>query len=219
MNILIAEDIDSIALGLGQHLETTYGKAITCMRYCDEALLRLRRAASEGNPFELLITDLSFSDKGLPQELTGGEALVAAARKWLPELKVIVYSVEDRIPRIRRCFEQLEIDGYVCKGRESLGELLRAIEAVGKGERHLPKQFPNLFQAEAVPDLTDYDVTLLRLLADGMSQADIARHFKARGEAAASNSSVEKRLNRLRTAFGAHNAVHLVSLAKDMDLI
>ena len=67
--IFVSEDIDSNNLGVITMLQNLGYTQIGHSQYCDEALLKLKRALLDGNPFQLLITDLSFDnprDKNKP---------------------------------------------------------------------------------------------------------------------------------------------------------
>lgn len=56
-------------------------------------------------------------------------------------------------------------------------------------------------------------------LAKGLSQKEIADHFKAVNMLPNSLSSVEKRVGKLCLHFKAKNAIHLVAMVKDLGII
>jgi len=60
--VLIADDIDFNDLGAAQILNELDVQEIQYAKYCDEALLKLKKANLEGTPFQLLISDLSFKE-------------------------------------------------------------------------------------------------------------------------------------------------------------
>ena len=68
-------------------------------------------------------------------------------------------------------------------------------------------------------EIDDYDIELMNLLSTGLSQDEISLHLKNKNISPCSLSSVEKRLNKLRVQFEANNAIHLVTIAKDLGLI
>ena len=53
--VLIAEDMDFINSGIKSELIKLEIKEIEYVQYCDEALLKLKRAKLDGIPFDLLI--------------------------------------------------------------------------------------------------------------------------------------------------------------------
>ena len=67
--VLIAEDIDIINSGLLSTLKEVNIHNVTHVSYCDEALLKLRKAFLDDDPFELLISDLSFIEDHHQQEI------------------------------------------------------------------------------------------------------------------------------------------------------
>ena len=95
--VLIAEDMDFINSGIKAELRKLNIKQIDYIQYCDEALLKLKKAYLDGCPYDLLISDLSFEEDGKLQQLKGGEDLVQAVRKAFPTLKIVVFSIEDKI--------------------------------------------------------------------------------------------------------------------------
>jgi DNA-binding NarL/FixJ family response regulator len=216
--ILIAEDIDSIGLGLATILEKLHATKIVHSRYCDEALLKIRKAIQDKAPFDLLITDLSFVADHRQEQLQGGEDLIRAVKTVAPELKIIAYSIEDRIHKIKYLLEALQIDGYVWKGRESSGEVIRAIDTIFKGGTFLSPRFSHILHPAAVLEIEEYDILIIRLLSQGYSQPEICEQFRLEGRNS-SSSFIEKRINKLKSYFKAKNGFHLISIAKDLGLV
>ena len=58
--VLVAEDLDSISIAVIQVLEELQIPTIHHVKYCDEGLLKVKKALNEKEPYDLLITDLSF---------------------------------------------------------------------------------------------------------------------------------------------------------------
>ena len=75
------------------------------------------------------------------------------------------------------------------------------------------------FNANNNLEIDDFDIQLLKQLANGHSQEEISTHFKNNKISPSSLSSLEKRLNKLRIEFKANNAIHLVAIVKDLGLI
>ena len=127
--------------------------------------------------------------------------------------------MEDRIQLIKRLINDLKVDGYVSKGRNGLAELKGAINAVAKGSTYVSPQVNQLLNQKENLEIDDFDIELMKLLSLGKSQDDISSNFKQHNISPSSLSSIEKRLNRLRIQFKANNAIHLVSIVKDLGLI
>jgi DNA-binding NarL/FixJ family response regulator len=217
--VLIAEDMDDINTGVLAALSELNITTIDQAQYCDDADLKVKKAQIDQMPYELLITDLSFVEDHREQVLTSGEDLIVKLKQEQPDLKVIVYSVEDKLQRVRRLVTQYGIDAYVCKGRKSLQELKNAIKAVAKGEQYLSSKVGGALGNKNDMEIDDYDIELLKLLSKGLSQDEIAKNLKGRNISPNSLSSIEKRLSKLKIYFKANNAIHLIANAKDLGLI
>lgn len=213
--VLIAEDIDSINLGVAKIAADLNIPHITTVQFCQDALLKIKKAQADNDAFELLITDLSFmgARSGGPKD---GEELVAMAREIQPAIKIIVYSIEGRPFRIRSLFDKYRIDGFVIKGMDSVPELRKTIVALAEGKlMGVPATLGN----QPLLSLTDYDIAILKMLAQGKTQEEIAVSFKDNGIAPSSKSSVEKHISIMRDHLRANNNVQVVAIAKDFGLI
>lgn len=216
--VLIVDDLGSINQGVASVLQTLNVGTVVQAQYCDEAYLKLKKAKLDKAPFNLLITDLSFKSDHREQEFTSGESLVEAIREDFPELKIIVYSIEDRTQTVKKLLD-LGVDAYVCKGRRGLLELQQALGEVYNGKKFLSKEVSHALSQKSEMEIEDFDIELIRQLSLGYSQDQISKLFKESNVYPNSLSSIEKRLNRLRLQFNANNAIHLVSIVKDLGLI
>lgn len=217
--VLIAEDIDSINEGLGKHLRETFNFEIVQVKYCDEAYLKIKRAILDEDPFDLLISDLSFKEDHRNTQLKNGEMLIGKLREDGIETKAIIYSIEDRPYKVKKLLNDLRLSAYVVKGRNSINELTEAIKVLRNGETYTQPHFQENNPEEEHMELDDFDILLLSKLADGYSQAEIREDFMANGIKPASLSSIEKRVNKLKIYFRAKNTIHLIALAKDLGVI
>ena len=95
--VLIAEDHESVSISVQKTLlDLNIPHDIkNNVYYCDDALNRIRKALREQQPYDLLITDLSF-DEDLSQQISSGAELIKAARLIQPDLKVLIFSIENR---------------------------------------------------------------------------------------------------------------------------
>lgn len=218
--VLIADDIDFNDLGAAQILNELDVQEIQYAKYCDEALLKLKKANLEGTPFQLLISDLSFKEDHQLNKLNSGEELIAAAKKQCPNIKIIVFSIEDKAHRVKLLFDELHIDGYVLKGRNTIYDLKRAIQKAYNGEQeNISPELLYLLQDTATNEINKYDVQLIKYLSRGISQENIEAVFKQEGISPNSKSSIEKQVSKLKIYFKANNTVHLVAIAKDLGII
>lgn len=217
--VLVAEDMDDINKGVVSFLKELGIKEIQHVQYCDDALLKLKRADLDNEPYDLLISDLSFDNDFRDQKLNSGEELVTASREHFPELKIIMYSVEDRIQIVRRMFKRKLIQAYVCKGRNGLRDLSTALSRVSNEGIFLSDKVKHALKSNHHFEIDDFDIILLDQLSKGLSQDEISDYLKKNRIRPASLSSIEKRLNKLKLEFKANNAIHLISKTKDMGLI
>lgn len=217
--VLIADDLGSVNKGVLSTLERLKINSVGQVQYCDDAYLKIKSAVKNKNAYDLLITDLSFKADHRAQKYPSGEALVEVLKQEHPSLKIIVYSIEDRLQKVRKLFHMFDVDAYVCKGRNGLKELAKAINATYNNKRYLSPQVKQALDNKQDLEIDDYDIDLIKQLSQGLSQDEISARFKSKNISPSSLSSIEKRLNKLRIQFNAKNAIHLVTIAKDLGLI
>ena len=216
---LISDDLGSINKGVVSVLNNLSIKNVEQVQYCDDAYLKIKAAIQKGAPYDLLITDLSFKTDHREQKYTSGEALIKELRQENIDIKIIVYSIEDRLQRVRSLVKNFQIDAYVCKGRKGLVELAEAINTVATSKIYLSPQVNEALTKKTNLDIDDYDIELVKQLSNGLSQDEISTYFKTNSISPSSLSTIEKRLNKLRIQFKASNAIQLVAIMKDLGLI
>ena len=218
--VLVAEDLDSISIAVIQVLEELKVPVIDHVKYCDDGILKIKKALNDNEPYDLLITDLSFKTDHRKVNLTSGEDLVEAINAVQPKLKKIVFSIEDKSYRIKSLFNDFKINAYVSKGRNSINELKKAIERTFQNEeRILSSDLSFSFNDKTLIEIESYDISILKLLAQGLTLENISSEFKANSIAPNGTSSLEKRINKLKIYFKANNNVHLIAIAKDFGLV
>jgi DNA-binding NarL/FixJ family response regulator len=217
--VMVAEDIDSINIGVISLLQKLEVNEMNHVAYCDEAFLKAKRALQNNEPYELLICDLSFKEDHRDEKITSGQELIAALKKEQPDLKVIVYSIEDHPQTVKSVWESGLISGYVCKDRKGLTELEEAIKEVFKNNSYLSPQLERIFTKKNLFTLGDFEIRLLTDLANGLTQDEIEQRFKTSGVIPSSKSSIEKRIKELKEEFQANTTIHLVTILKDLRLI
>ena len=218
--VLIAEDQNSIHKGLEQTLIELAIPEIETVQYCDDALLKLKAAKKSNKPFDLLITDLSFKEDHRERTLTSGEELIDAVRTLQPDLKVIVFSVEHRIGKIKKLLETYRVNGYVEKGRDESIAIKKAIHNVLENKVYCSHSIELMLRnVDDISQTDKYDELVLQLLAKGHKREQIADYFAEKDYPARSLSSIEKRINKLKILFDAQTSEQLVAIAIDRGLI
>lgn len=218
-NVLIADDLGSINKGVMTALNSLGIMQADQVQYCDDAYLKIKKSYFDNKPIDLLITDWSFKADHRPQKLNSGEELATQLRNEFADLKIIMFSIEDRINKIRNLLTTKKVDAYVCKGRNGLHDLAAAIDSVYRGELYLSSQVSSAMAKKSSMEIDDFDIEILRELSKGHTYEEISKLFKTRNVKASSLSAIEKRVVRLRDHFKANNAIHLVANAKDLGLI
>ena len=217
--VLVSDDLDCINQGVVTVLTELNINDVTQVAYCDDAFLQIEKALKDEAPFELLITDLSFVADHRTQQYPSGEVLIKALKQKHPQLKIIAYSVEDKLQKVRSVMLESKADAYVCKGRHGLKELAQAIQEVYNGNQYLSPQVGNALNKKLSVEISDYDIEIMKLLAQGNSQKEISEDFLTNSITPSSLSSIEKKIGKLCDHFKAKNTTQLVAIVKDLGLI
>jgi DNA-binding NarL/FixJ family response regulator len=72
-------------------------------------------ASPQDNPYDLLISDLSFKQIIVAVDSLAVTNLLKLSKKVQPHIKTIVFSIEDKSYRIKSLFNNLGINAYVSK--------------------------------------------------------------------------------------------------------
>lgn len=218
--VITADDLDTINIAVMHALEELAIPGIQHAKYCDEALLKIKKALFDKEPYDLLITDLSFRADHRNEKILSGEELIRAVRKIQPGIKILVFSIEEKPHRVRNLIENDHVDGYILKGRNSIPELKKAIQSIcTSGKQFLSPEIAHAILDKSALEIERYDIELLNSLAKGLTQEEITFRFKTDGIAPHGTSSIEKRINKLKIIFRASNNVHLIAIVKDLGLV
>ncbi|KFF04204.1 response regulator [Flavobacterium reichenbachii] len=218
--VIIAEDLDAMNLGIQQVLKDLNINNSQHSKYCDDAFLKIRAAINQNEPYDLLISDLSFKTDHRAVTIASGDELVQKVRELQPDIKIIAYSVEDKSFRIKSLFDNAGINAFVLKGLNSIEELKKAINILlNSDQKFISPEVASALQEKNNYEIDDIDIKILKHLSAGTSQDEIIEIFKNSDIKPNSKSAVEKRLSKLKDFFKANNTVHLVSITKDMGII
>lgn len=213
--VLVAEDID--ALSLKDFLQELGVVSVDSVQYCDEAYLKFKKAALAGEPYELLICDLSFKPDHREEKIRSGEELATIVHKEWPATHIIMHSVEDNVNTIKKLLKFT--DAYVCKGRKGLKYLETAIHKVYNSETYISPDVEVILKDSPGTELDYYELCLLKYLSQGFTQDEISDKFRDQGLKPFSKSSIEKRLKDLREEFGANTNPQLIGMVIGLQLI
>lgn len=216
--VLIAEDYETYNLGVIKTLDELQITNYEFVNYCDDALAKIKKSIVENQPYDLLITDLSFEEDYREQMIKSGRQLILEARELHPDLRIIVFSIENKPKSIEDLFKKYNVNSFVSKGRNDAKELKKAITAVAEKGYFLPEEIKFSIKKNSI-EFSDYDVTLISLLAKGYRQQEIEEHFKKNDIKPYGISSLEKKLNDLRETLNAKNNIEMIVKCKDLGII
>lgn len=209
--VLIVEDFQDTNQGIVETLRNEFNIPVIQEEfYCDKAFNRLKLALAQNESFELLLTDLLFKKDHVDQKLTSGLELIRAVRDIQPDIKIIVNSMEDNPAKVNTLFKEENINAYVCKGRHGLSELVKAIQEVYHNRTFVSPQI-SLNVSDNVFELDEFDILILKDLADGLTKKEISERLKQKNITPNSESTIDKRVSKLFDEFGAKNTNHLLA--------
>ena len=217
--VLIAEDFDSINVAIVQVLKGIGITTIDYAKYCDDAYTKLKKADKIGEAFDLLITDLSFVEDHRKVKLTSGEALIEKVREKYPDLKILVYSVEDKVATIAPLFDKHNINAFVQKGRHSISQLKTALATMHINQKFISPEVAHAMQESTTKEIDEFDIYLLQQLSQGKGIDEVELALKKANIKPNSKSAIEKRIFKLKDYFKANNSLHLIAITKDLGII
>ena len=217
--VLIAEDHEFTNLSVQKAMDDLKIKQYDHTFYCDDALNKIKVALQQGEPYDLLITDLSFEDDETIQHISNGFDLIAAVRAIQPAIQVLVLSAESLPATIDKLYTTHRIDGYVRKARHDAKELKLAMEALSKGQCYFPLAITKSIRQSNTYEFTQFDISVIRLLSEGRPQNEIPVLLQQKNIHPSSLSTVEKRLKQIRAQLGFSKNEQLVLFCRDAGVL
>lgn len=145
--------------------------------------------------------DVTLMDLRMPQ-MAGVEAITAICAEF-KQARIMVLTTYDSDEDIYRGL-QAGAQGYLLKDAKP-NELLNAIRTIHSGQQYIPLEVgAKLVQRMSNPVLSERELAVLRLMAQGMSNADIATALII-GE-----STVKSHVNRLLSKLGVNDRTQAV---------
>jgi two-component system, NarL family, captular synthesis response regulator RcsB len=217
--VIIAEDQESSNLSVQKTMEELRIRQSDYVFYCDDALHRIKMAKQAGMPYDVLITDLYFEDDGMSQAIADGFQLIKAVRAVQPDIIILVFSAETKPAKIKSLYNDYEIDGFVRKARHDVKELKSAFEAISNGRQYYSRALAQIIKQSNTYEFTDFDVNIIRLLAQGYQQKEIPDYLRQHNIKPCSLSTIEKRLNQIREELGFSKNEQLVLFCKEAGIL
>ena len=210
LRVLIADDHTIVRSGVRLLLEAEPDFMVVGEALNGEEALAMAKS---------LQPDVILMDIAMPG-VDGLEATRQIKARW-PDIKVLVLTMHRSEEYF---FEMLKAgaSGYILKGAET-GDLIHAVRVVGQGEVFLyPTMASKLLgdylnrvnkSAESSPTLSQREKEILRMLAEGYSNKEIAE------ELVISPSTVHSHRSNLMTKLGMGNRRELIQYARQRGLI
>ena len=144
-----------------------------------------------------------------------GETLVAQLRQ-LPKPPLIVMLVDDLHWLRANCYPVDQVDAVIHTHSFGTGVLINGLQSVSRGERYLDPAILPILQATSslvVPRLTSRERTTLQVLAQGRTNAEIAKQMGL------AESTVRDYVGSLMAKFHARNRTQVVRRALELGLL
>ncbi|MEJ6484771.1 response regulator transcription factor [Nostoc punctiforme UO1] len=148
--------------------------------------------------------DVTLMDLRMPK-MGGVEAIMAICAEF-KQARIAILTTYDGDEDIYRGL-QAGAQGYLLKDSK-LGELLNAIRAIHNGQKYIPPEVgAKLFQRMNNPELSERELEVLRLMAQGMGNQEIGTALII-GE-----STVKSHVNRILSKLGVSDRTQAVITA------
>jgi DNA-binding NarL/FixJ family response regulator len=179
-----------------------------------ESDMKLVAEASDGQQaiekFRLHRPDVTLMDLQMPT-LNGIEAIIAI-RTEFPKARIIVlttYAGDVQIVRALKAGAR----GYILKGHVHR-ELLETIRAVHAGQKRIPPDVAvELADHAAEEELTSREIDVLRLIASGNANKEIA------GQLSIAEETVKSHITKILAKLGANDRTHAVTIGLKRGII
>ncbi|ALP58396.1 LuxR family transcriptional regulator [Pseudomonas aeruginosa] len=162
---------------------------------------------------QTLSPDIVILDIGL-EKLDGLSVLKRITREKL-DTRVLVFTSQAKESYAARCLHA-GASGFISKS-ESIGKLIKAIEMIADGYVFFPKGcMPLLGKPEStgdLEDLTDRELQILKLLAEGFSNGEIAARLSL------SSKTVSGHKVNIQNKLGVVSVIELADIARRYELV
>lgn len=220
IKILFVDDHQLIIEGIIASLKDVPNLDIYSTNSCDEAYSILKTSLVD-EPFQILFTDLSFSDKNSNVRFDGGEALIAAIKEEEIPLKIGVITGHSETNRVYNVVHNLNPSAYILKEKCSANELTFAIQKMLKDEVYYTHEVHQKLLKRTVIDI-QMDEVAIQILKELPKHAKISNleGFITKSDGSYLKiRSIENKLAKLRIDLQANNNTDLVLKAKELGII
>ena len=202
MKVLVIDDHALVRAGIRQVLQTLPSNGgVDVLEAPDgEQALKLLENQAE--------IDLILMDYDLPKR--SGLAILSDLGRQHPEIPVIMISGVTNPTMVRSAMQQ-GASAFLTKTGDSQ-ELLKAVQEVMAGNSYVSKRFnpdaPRRSGESAMPVLSERQLEVIRLLAEGLSNRDIAQRLFV------SEETIKSHVGVIFKVFNVHSRVEAVNQAR-----
>jgi two-component system, NarL family, response regulator len=195
IRVLIADDHSIVRQGLATIIDRDPEMTVVAQAEDGQQAIALFR---EYQP------DVTLMDLRMPQ-IGGVEAITAICTEF-KQARIMVLTTYDGDEDIYRGL-QAGAQGYLLKDAKP-NELLNAIRTIHRGQKYVPPEVgAKLVQRMSNPVLSERELDVLRLMAQGMSNLDIGAALSVGG------STVKSHVNRILSKLGVSDRTQAVIVA------
>lgn len=195
IKILLADDHPTLRMGLALILNMELDMEVVGQAGSGDEAIALYRQIRPN----ITLMDLKMAG-------TSGIDAVAGIRSEFPSARIIILSTYDRDEDIYRSIRAGAM-GYIVKDMPS-SEILEAIRSVCSGHKHYPTRISEkLAERLMMPDLSDREMEVLRLMASGHSNKEIAESLSL------ALGTVKYHINNIYTKLAAEDRTQAVIAA------
>ena len=201
IRVLVADDHFVVRIGLAAVIDAQPDMIVIDQAENGQQAIELYRKHSP---------DVVLMDLRMP--VVSGLEATTAIRKDFPDARIVVLTTFDGDEDIFRAL-QAGAGAYLLK-HTLKEELLAAIKAVNQGKRYIPTGVAmRLAERPPLSDLTDREIEVLRLMAEGLSNSDISATLSI------SVGTVKTHINRILSKLGARDRTQAVTTAIQRGLV
>lgn len=213
IRVAIIEDHQSIIDGYKYRIEKDISISVVATGLNGAELFKIIR----NHQLDLLILDVSIPTSEFNNEPIQIFQTVKTIKSEYPLLKIIIITISNQAPLIRKLLE-LNINGFILKDdRESIQNLTEIIRTVAEGEFHISKE-----AIAHIRELKDYSVRLSprqkEILLICANFPDLTTHEIA-DILSLAHSTIRNQLSRIYARLGVHSRTAAIDRARELLLL